>query len=183
MDSTDLEYTFSRFAQVFAAARIELALLRPQVPFEVDRRAIDGILIDLARCQHECASIALRQSNCTVLEWRRPPTALRIADAAACSESQTSREDRAAPITSPAETVTAAERSRRFLRLADVLGQIKRLLPELRTRLAHACDRRSLDCLPTPLAWANENCSVMAKHQIGLLLDDDMGMNDDGVVR
>ena len=50
--------------------------------------------------------------------------------------------------------------------------ELQNLIPDL----AFQCDKTAANSIITDLTWATENCSVMAKHQTGEALIDDMGM-------
>jgi hypothetical protein len=79
--------------------------------------------------------------------------------------------------------VTPEERRRELeeiaSQLSDLHGQLKLLLPELSLDV----DQRAVAGILTDLAWAVENCTVIAKHQTGDAMDDEMGTSSDGKVR
>jgi len=56
--------------------------------------------------------------------------------------------------------------------------RVESLLPGLRFEV----DRKAVKSILTDLAWANENCTVVGKHQVGEAMDDAMGMSADGTV-
>jgi hypothetical protein len=74
------------------------------------------------------------------------------------------------------------ERRDTFDALADRLwaihSELERLLPDLCLEV----DRKALKLILTNLTWANENCIVIGKHQVGEAMRDSMGMAGDGHV-
>ena len=63
-------------------------------------------------------------------------------------------------------------------RLWAIHAELEQLVPELRFEV----DRKAAKSILTDLAWANENCTVMGKHQVGEAMNDAMGMSADGTV-
>lgn len=58
---------------------------------------------------------------------------------------------------------------------AKLMWEARILLLEVQPNLIRQDDKYAIKSIITDLAWANENCSVMAAHQIGEKLEDTMG--------
>jgi hypothetical protein len=80
------------------------------------------------------------------------------------------------------EPMTPKERQNRFAdiaaRLWTIRGELEHLLPDLQL----AVDQKAVRQMLTRLAWDEENCTVVGKHQVGEAMDDAMGMSADGKV-
>ena len=57
---------------------------------------------------------------------------------------------------------------------AGLLFRARSLLLEVQPNLTRADDAKIIKTLITDLAWANENCTVIGLHQIGMALEDTM---------
>ena len=59
--------------------------------------------------------------------------------------------------------------------IGKTLWEARMELQSIARELVFQCDRAEAESIMTELTWATENCSVMAKHQIGKALNDNMG--------
>lgn len=59
--------------------------------------------------------------------------------------------------------------------VAAQLSMLRKQLELISRELELSCDRDAMEHILTTLVWATENCSVIAKHQIGKSLGDTMG--------
>jgi hypothetical protein len=78
--------------------------------------------------------------------------------------------------------MTPEQRRDAFHRLATQLWAVHSELEQLLPGLRFDVDRKAVKSILTDLAWANENCTVVGKHQVGEAMDDAMGMSADGTV-
>lgn len=58
---------------------------------------------------------------------------------------------------------------------AKLIHEAKLILQEVQPNLERPDDVAECRRIITELSWANENCTVMGRHQIGEALDDTMG--------
>ena len=78
--------------------------------------------------------------------------------------------------------MTPQERHDVLQQIARELLKVRQQIETLTPEMTFDVDRRAAKSITTDLAWATENCTVIALHQIGEAMDDAMGMTKDGQV-
>lgn len=66
--------------------------------------------------------------------------------------------------------------SNKLIEAAELIWNARNLLLEVQASLSRSDDITIIKQMISDFAWANENCSVVAGHQVGKFTDDTMGV-------